>query len=256
MAFPLYNDYLVYDSGQSAYWDTQTLNTGATKVAVDPGVLRGSVVQVTFSRTQSVGVREDLAMFDLHLTVTAGAHVYTTLTDTDAGLVEGLLDTMWTTLKPSFSPHIVASGYVWRHWGADYPLGTTGLSKPSPTWRSTTRSVAGTSAANPLPDQVAESITFITASRRHWGRIYLPPLASSLTTSDGRLSNGNTDSTVAPFHTFINAANALTRQVDVLVWSPKHRGAFGVSKLQMDSTFDVIRSRRAKQTTYRKVYTS
>lgn len=256
MASPLYNKYLFYDSSMASYWDNQTLLSGSTRVSKDPGEIHGSIMTVLFSRTEATGVREDYAMFSLHLGGTLGTNTWGHLDDGLSATVEGLFDTAWTTIKAKVFSHIVLAGYQWRDYGADFPLGKTGLSKPGPVRRLTTRSVAGTGANGPLPDQVAETVTFKTASRKHWGRIYLPPLDYINQTVNARMTTAVVDTVSGAIHTFVNACNANATQIDTFVWSPKYRGQFSVTSIQMDDTFDVIRSRRAKQTTYRKEYTS
>lgn len=256
MTAPLYSKTVFYDSGMSSYWDTVTFETGTTKNAVDPGNFHGSMVSVQFSRSEAAGVREDLAQFDLHLAVAAGLGLYASLDATDAATVETALDTMWTTMKVNHSAHISLANYVWRDYGMDYPLGKTGFSKPGPVWRTTARSVAGSGAQPSLPDQVAETVTFKTPSRRHWGRIYLPNGLAANTTNEARIISGAVDIWCGAVHTFVNDLNDNARQIDTFVWSPKYRGALGIESIQMDNTYDVIRRRRAKQTTYRKVFTS
>lgn len=256
MASPLFVDTLNYDSGRSDYWNTVTVDSGTIKTARDPNVLHGSVVQMRFARSEPTGVREDLALIDLHMGIATGAGAWSELNDADAAAAEATLDTLWTTIKTLFTAHIILDSYVWRHYGADYPLGKTGLSKPSPIWRTTARTVAGTAATVTQPDQIATSVTFRTASRRHWGRVYLPALATGNSTAEGRMIAARCDTIATAFRTALVDLNDNARQCDVFVWSPKYRGQFSVSELAVDDVYDVIRSRRAKVPTYKKVFTS
>lgn len=253
---PTYTDFLVYDSGKSSYWDTVTTTTGTSRTALDPNVVKGSVVQVQFNRTEPAGVRENVALFDLHLSTNAGlGAAWSPLSTTTIASVETALDAFWTTLKVRHTPHWLLGGYVWRHFGADYPLGTTGLSKPSPIFRTTTRSVAGTSvAAAYTPDQLAQTVTFRTASRRHWGRSYMPAADATQVDQYGRLTNGYCDALAGAFDTFFSTINGLAAETHAVVWSSKYRGFFSVRQLAVDNVPDVIRRRRAYAKSYTKTY--
>lgn len=256
MAAPLYGLHAYYDSAMASYWDTQTFQTGTIKTPMDPGTFRGSICSVQFARTEAATIREDIAQFDLHLAINDGVGAFAVLDDTDSAAVESKLDTWWTSQKTAIGSHWKLNGYVWRDFGMDYPLGETGLSKPGPTRRTTSRSVAATGTEPGSPDQTSTTVTFITASRKHWGRIYLPAPANNQLGSYGRLSSASVDATCGFFHTLLNDMNDDARQIDTFVWSPKYRGALSVWKLQMDDVPDVVRRRRPKVATYRKVYTS
>lgn len=254
---PTYTPFLVYDSGKAGYWDTVTTVTGTSRAALDPGVLKGSYVQVVFNRTEAAGVRENVALFDLHFSTNAGlGAAWSPLSDTTLASVETALDAWWTTVKPNYFPHWIMGGYIWRHFGADFPLGTTGLSKPSPIYRVTTRSVAGsgTPGTNFVPDQVAASVTFRTASRRHWGRVYLPAPGPDRVTSFSRFSTTFCDAVAGAFDTLFQTVNGLPAETHPVIWSSKHRGFFMVDTLATDDVPDVIRRRRPYSRTYVKTY--
>lgn len=253
---PTYEPFLVYDSGKSAYWDTQTLSSGAVKVSTDPGTLKGSVVAVTYSRSEAVGVREDVAMWTLHMTVATGINsAWDSLTAADKVAVETILDALWTTIKVKIPAHYVLSSYVWRDFAADNPLGESGLSKPSVVNRITTRNVAGSDATGNQEDQVSCNVTFRTASRRHWGRSYLPGMGAGRLTGESRWVSADLDVIAGAFNTAFISMNGLARVVHPVVWSPKYRGFFSVETLAVDNVPDVIRSRRPKSATYIKTYT-
>lgn len=252
---PTYEPEVTYDSGNAAYWDTVTFDSGTTKHSADPGVIGGSLVQVAFTRSEAAGVREDIALFGLHLAVSPGvAGEWSELTDGTKASVETALDAWWTTCKTLYSDHIKLSEYIWRDYGADYPLGATGLSKPSPVNRRTSRTVAGTGVGTTLPDQTAMSVTFKTASRRHWGRVYLPPPQTAGLTQYSRFTSGYCDTVAGAFNTMFDTLTNLGTAVHPRVWSPKYRGMFSVAELHVDDVPDVIRSRRPKTRTYRKDY--
>lgn len=253
---PTYTDFLVYDSGKSDYWDDVTTTTGTSKTALDPHVVAGSTVQVVFNRSEPAGVRENVALFDLHLSTNAGlGAAWSPLSNTTLASVETALDAWWTTVKLQYYTHWIMGGYVWRHFGADFPLGSTGLSKPSPIFRTTVRSVAGTSGATAwLTDQTACSVTYRTASRRHWGRSYMPPPVSVNLDAFSRYTATYVDMLAGAFDTLFQTMNGLPAETHPVVWSSKYRGFFAVRQLACDNVPDVIRRRRPYSKTYTKVY--
>lgn len=256
MASPLWGNAVAIPSDNESYWNSQTFLTGTTKTVVDPSVLRGSIATMVFTRDAASGVREDVAEFSLHMGVNTGASAWASLTSAQAAAAETPLIAWWTTMKAHSTSHWAMKEIQWRDFGANNPIGESGLSKPSPIWRTTANVVAGTGAINPNPDQTAATVTFMTASRKHWGRVYAPATITSNLTAFARLSTTYVDALALATRTLLNSLNGLAAQTDVMVWSPKYRGANFIRELQVDDTPDVVRRRRAKQTTYRKQYTS
>jgi hypothetical protein len=252
---PTYTNFLAYSSDEAAYWNNVVVADGTTKASCVPTALAGSIMTCTFSRTEQTGVREDLAMFSMHLSVATGANnAWAILTASDAALVEAAFDTWWTNVKTRFHPHWLFSGYIWRNFGASFPKGKTGLSKPGPVWRQTSRNVAGTSATPSMADQSAESVTLKTASRRHWGRFYVPPSDNGTLTVYSRLTGTIVDLLADSTDTFYGTLGGLSRVVHPFVWNSKNPGMFSVSQLQVDDVPDVIRRRRPKTKTYSKTH--
>lgn len=246
---------MLYDSAKASYWNGQNFYTGTTKVAVDANLVAGSLVQVQFQRTEATGIREDVALFDLHLSMLPGGNVLSMLNDADAAIVETALDALWTTIKPRVTSHWVLSSYTWRHFSADFPLGETGLSKPGVTWRVTSRNLPGTSTATTgVPDQSSANLTFLTSSRKHWGRVYLPPVHGNDITLFSRWGTTSVDLWAGAFNTLFDTLTNNARAIHPVIYSTKYRGALHVRGLQMDDVPDVIRSRRPKTRTYRKTY--
>lgn len=247
----------IISSDAAAYWDTVVAQSGTELTAVDPGLLHLSIVTLQFTRTEPTGAGDDVGSFSLYMGLDPGTgSAMNPLTDTEAASVETILDTLWTTIKPKITSHWVHSGYVWRHTGADGPRGKTGRIKPTPAWRVTSRSAAGTGGTSTHPDQVAETVTFITPSRRHWGRVYLPAFAEGFNDQYGRILSSTVDTVAGAFHTAFASMVALTVPVVPLVWNSLNPGALCIWKLSMDDVYDVIRKRRPKHATYHKVYTS
>jgi hypothetical protein len=252
---PTYTNFLAYSSDEATYWNSVVVADGTTKVSCVPSALGGSIVQTTFSRVEATGVREDVALFTLHLAVATGSNnAWSRLNSSDAASVETQMDTLWSNMATYFTSHWALSGYVWRHFGADFPKGKTGLSKPGPIWRITSRSTAGSAVGGTLTDQTAETVTWRTASRRHWGRIYLPAIAATNLTVNSRLTPTAVDFLSARFDAAFGALNGLSRNIHPFVWNSKNPGMFSVAQLAMDDVPDVIRRRRPKQRTYLKTY--
>lgn len=256
----LWTKTLLYDNTQSAYWGTQTFDSGTTKTPHAPSEIRGSIFTVAFSRLAPTGLTEDIAEYSYHLGVDAGPGAPSApLSATQAASVETAYNSQWNTLiGPLVHPDFTLKEYQWRDYGADFPLGTTGLSKPGPVWRVTAKGSAGTGSGVRVADQNACSVTFRTSSRKHWGRIYLTGLGHSAwgATGKGRLVSTYVDGMATAHELFFNALAALPAVTNVWVWSQKYRGLLSLSEVHVDDVSDVIRSRRPKYVAYRKSFTS
>jgi hypothetical protein len=201
---------------------------------------------------------EDHAMCTFHIVNETGGVPDASWITADYTTCEARFDTWWTAIKdryPSFGP--VLAEYSWRADGPAFkPFGAS----LQPTLRITPRAVAGTAVGDPmLPPQTAVTVTEVIPStfvvedvegvgaqtRNRWGRFYLPaPAASAL--SDGRIS--------ATFMTdFADATQALYNGLvadgfPVVVYSPTIGHAWSVDEIHVDDVFDVIRSRRFRNT--------
>ena len=148
---------------------------------------------------------------------------------------------------------------AWRHFGADFPLDKNGFSKPGPYWRVLPYTVPGAATAARLPDQLALTTTFRTASRRHWGRFYaggFTALEVSADAQQGHARQTCVDQLALSMQGLLNDLYDDARKTWLVIWSPKYRGALTVNELSVDDTWDIIRSRRAKFPSYRKTYTA
>jgi len=99
----------------------------------------------------------------------------------------------------------------------------------------------GTAGTDPLPPQVAMSVTFKTQHRLRWGRFYVPGLVESSTDSSGRFTTGiMTD--------ILNATHTLTGRGgsggSLTVFSRKYWNHEDPITIQIDDIPDVIRRRR------------
>jgi hypothetical protein len=106
----------------------------------------------------------------------------------------------------------------------------------------------GTGSGLPLPPQVSISVTFRTAQRKRWGRMYLPCPTTSWLTPDGRLDT-------AACTAIANAATFLTNRAQtgcaLTVFSRTLWSHFDPETIQVDDVYDIIRRRRFSQPTFR-----
>lgn len=106
-----------------------------------------------------------------------------------------------------------------------------------------TNTVKGTDpAAATLPPQVAVTVTFQTAARRHWGRIYLGGLTYTTAVSDGRLTGATGISIGGAMKTFLT--NLITNSMPIVVFNRKTWVPQTIVGLSVDDVFDVQRRRR------------
>lgn len=109
----------------------------------------------------------------------------------------------------------------------------------------------------PMPHQVAVTHSEITTYPRHWGRAYWPALgATSSMVGGGRLSSTFVDAWATELQTVYD--NLMTAEFFPCVPTTRVNGVasrqlLGVQSIQVDNVADIIRRRRARQTTYRKV---
>lgn len=234
---------------EQAYWDGQSILTGTdVDTALSDESIDCSVLTWVFSRTTPSTFFDDYVQTSLAFVVNAAANMTSYLDASRKAQVEADAATLWGSLAGQFPSHYTLREYRWH----DY---STSWTKPGPATRVTTVASAATgSSTTCVPDQIATTVTFKTASRLHWGRMYWPQCAIAGYTSTGRLTSGGVDTFSGYIRTFLNACHADGNEP--VVRSTSHRAVLGITEFQMDNIPDVIRSRRAKQTDYRKVYTS
>jgi hypothetical protein len=161
----------------------------------------------------------------------------------DYTTLEALINTWWTSVKPLCPTWFRKARYSWHRVGP-------GVAKPNPAERilDFVSPVAGT-AGNFLPPQCASSITMRTAVRRSWGRTYLPFGKGLMAT--GRLDSADADTLATATQTLLHGAAAADFLPGVVSY---HLNSFlGTETVEVDDTVDIIRRRRWKHTTYRKL---
>jgi hypothetical protein len=246
---------VIYDSTNEAYWKTQSFWPGTQVSAVSPSELEGSQLTVQFNRTVEAGLDEDRAMFRIHLAVDAGPGANTVaLTNAQAQQVEDNFQQAWTShLGALVQNRWTQAEFVWRNFGAAYPLDETGASKPGPIWRVTPLTNPGTSIGTALPDQLAATVTYRTPSRKHWGRSYWGGLSQTAFSGEsyGKLADTYVTELAAGFHQWMDANSNEASTVNLWVWSPRHRGVLSVTQISVDDVPDIVRRRRAKNASFR-----
>jgi hypothetical protein len=256
----IYDPVIVHDTTTADYWNSQTKMSDTQMVPLAAALVTGSLMNVIFSRTVPAGAREDFAMMGFHFSVEAGPGApMSRLDSADAARVENAFDAgAWQGCYTTIANDWTLKEYNWRHFGADFPQDKNGLSKNGPIWRITPIGTTGTNTSPRLPDQVAATVTYRTASRAHWGRNYWGGFTTSSVAEAqlGHILPATVDLLAGSTHTFLNNIADDARKTNMWIWSPKYRGACAVNEISVDDTWDIIRSRRAKFPTYRKTYTS
>lgn len=155
--------------------------------------------------------------------------------DSDVDSVGDAVEGFWTAIKPLHPAAISLTELRFYNAGPDFPA-------PQLVRAVRPIAVAGTSSGLPVPPQCSTTLTLQTASRKHWGRLYLPPMVASQLTGSGRLANSNLPGWVDPFVAM--AAATAADDIVPVVWSPASGTALGITAVSMDDVVDVQRSRR------------
>lgn len=239
---------IISPTSSLTYWSTQSKEVATTVTDSGAAVTGCNRAQLVFSRTTPSGLREDVMVINAHVYKIAGPLASTFPGGADLNAAKTCLTTWWTSQKVYHSDQITFREIRWY-------LVRDDQEDSGPPVRVDAVGVAGTAAAKRAPDQLSPTITLITASRKHWGRWYLPGVTRDFyETTYGRQSTATVDTMAGYFRTL--ALDLQTTGFNVCVWSPTARSVLDVYKIQMDDVPDVQRRRRPKQPNYRKVYTS
>lgn len=165
--------------------------------------------------------------------------------------IEGCIEAWWTATKSLYSSEMTFDSMRWYDAGA-------GVVPPQPTFRVTTVESPGTGGASMMPPQISSTMTLRTGSRRHWGRMYLPPPISTeldTGTAAGRFIHSYVDQVpatwVAAFADVFEATGLIQA-----VWSPAAQSFLGISAFAADDIPDTQRRRRFATIGYRAVVDS
>ncbi len=211
-------------------------------------------LSLKFDRDAGTGATDDSAYTGFHIVkLTAGLPddewVAGDFTD-----IEALVDTWWDAIKVFYRSGTVLKQMRWYRVEPGELLG--------PPVRVLDVTVPGTADAfAQLPPQVAISITEKTSDPKSWGRIYLPSPASTILSgsNNGRMATADAgtiaDATDALYEAMITAGTPIVVYSAAKPVRSTAGGselpaiaarALGVTSIQVDDIFDVIRSRRWK----------
>lgn len=245
--------FVTYAESQASYWATQAFDADATVASSGADVLGTSRVTLSFTRGTPSGTREDRAATSFWVAKTVGASLYSKIPIAELSSLEAALDAFYASLRPTLTPDWTLVEYAWHQYDESTPRTQDGRGqKAGPAVRLTTKSLPGTSGTSTLPYQVASTVTQRTASRKHWGRSYLPGgAANSLNATTGRWTNGYVDALAGALNTLHDTWQTAGYQLGV--WSQLHPAFLTPKTIECDDIPDIIRRRRAKQSNYRKL---
>jgi hypothetical protein len=204
------------------------------------GARRATLV---LDRTLAVPADDAMNMHFDFVNYTAGAPDDTWIAS-DYTSLEARIVTWWTALVARTPTFVRLSRIAWHRVGP-------GIPHPNPAERilDLASPIVGTATAN-VPPQSACALTFRTAVRHSWGRTYYP-LASA--TTGARLPTATADDLANTTRTLL--AGAKSDDFLPVVISRRLNSALGIETVETDDVVDIIRRRRWKHTTYRKLVT-
>jgi len=233
--------------------DALTTSTGyAWNVADYTGTFELRKAQIRWGRSSGAAAGTDDAVTTHHFIKLAGGVPSATWVAADFTGIESALATFWGSIKNQYTPQIT---YKQVRWYRVVP----GVAQNGAPVRIIDPNLPGTAgvAMVQLPPQVAISVTERTSAAKSWGRFYLPNPGHGNMGTTGRIGT-------ALITQIADAADILyeaviTNGTPTVVFSaakaarPSAGGgtlpavaarALGVTDLQVDDLYDVIRSRR------------
>lgn len=195
--------------------------------------------------TGTFSVRER-GMVGMHyINITSDA-LDTTWITADFTAAESAFQTFWSAVANRIPNDVRLVEHRWYAFGP-------GVVPPNPPVRVTTLGtpIVGTQTSG-YGHQIGSTVTFRTALRRHWGRIYMPVGPANIT-AGGQFGTVIVDNLADAARTMLNAALA-SQGVIPVVYDRNRKSMFGISALEVDSVPDVQRRRRPRSTVYRKLY--
>jgi hypothetical protein len=242
-----------FPESETSFTSVATYPANVTDVVANyEGTFELRKAQIRWGRTSGEAVGADDAVTTHHFIKLVAGAPSAAWVAADFVAAEARLATFWNAIKLYWLP---GTSYKQVRW---YKAGP-GISPPQAPVRIIDPAVPGTgTVTTALPPQTALSITEKTTSAKNWGRFYLPaPGTSALASINGRL-NGTLGTIIA------DAADVLyegliTDGMPAVVYSSAKASrttagggtlaasdaiARGVTSIQVDDLFDVIRSRR------------
>ena len=224
------------------YSTSQTVTGGTSAVASGGiGVRRCAI---TIDRASQHGGADAALMHFSVLNMTSGAPD-DTWTSTDYTQAETAISAFFSSMATYWPTGYKVTIYNWYREG-------DGVVKPNPAERQTvlTTPIAGSGSGHLEAPQVATTITFRTGVRHSWGRTYFP--AVNLTgNNSGNITSGNVDAIAGYAQTMVNSLASNDLHL-VVVSKPLH-ASLNVEHVEVDDNFDIVRRRRWKSSTYKKI---
>lgn len=226
-------------------------------VATYTGAFELRKLHLQFSQADAAVPSDDVRVTTFHFAKISGGSVVDTWDGDDFTALAAAVDAMWANLKTVYPTETVLNRIkVYKDGPAIEP--------PQVPVYDASRSVAGTSTDNPLPPQVAISVTEIAGAKPNWGRFYLPSPSDTVLSTFGRLASAQHTAIANYCETFYESMKAaglhpvVYRQAlpsrqkkNGATLAARDASAWDVEKIQIDDVFDVIRSRRFKYPTLR-----
>jgi hypothetical protein len=240
---------ITHTPATASYWAAQS-KFSDTVVQAASGSLSASRATINWSRSTPAGTQEDFASFTMHFCVHVGAGSYVQLDATQKADAETDLAVFVASLRGEMSNQFTHVNTTWHDVVA-------GDQFYGPADRITANGLTGQVATSRLPDQLAVNVTLRTSSRKHWGRFYIPGIASTkFDLTYGRPTSTVCDTLATATRTLGTSLMANTAATELVVYSHQHQAVLSVDEIHCDNVADVIRRRRAKMVSYRKAFTS
>lgn len=227
--------------GQTPNYGSTQIVTGGPTAAVGSGI---GVRRASLYLDRTVAdAGADPAFMHFDFLNTTGGVPDDTWTNGDFTQMETALNAFWNSAGAYAAGGHKLTQIIWHRVG-------TGVSKPNPAERILTVAAPALGGGGALAaPQHACSITFRTGVRRSWGRTYLP--IGNTPMSAGRLSNTATDAIAGATNTLFLAA--ASNDFHPVVVSGPLASSLNIESVEVDNVTDVIRRRRWKRQTYRKI---
>jgi hypothetical protein len=227
--------------GQTPGYTSSQIVSGGSSAAVASGVgVRRATLNIDRVLSDA-GADPAVMHFDV-LNTTSGSPDDTWIT-ADYTTCENAFHTFFSAVSTKVPTGHKLSFVSWHRVG-------TGVSKPNPAERVWTdpSPITGSGGTSVIP-QAACSITFRTGVRKSWGRTYLP--VNDTFFLNMRPTNANVDLVAGAANTLLTTL--ATADMHLVVVSKPLASSLNVEQIEVDNVGDVIRRRRWKKQTYRKI---
>lgn len=209
---------------------------------------------VRFQRLTPTGTVEDFATTKLDiLNVTDGDPDDTWITG-DFTTAETALNTFFGVVMGDVPNTHTLLDYRWYAMHFNPDTSVKPFADSGPPVRVTSRNVTGTVTGTYQPYQLAQTVTWLTPHRKHWGRMYLPAPSPALIDNRGRFTSGKCVALANAADTLVGALQAAQlfpvvpiTQID----KAPFRALSNITGIQVDDIPDVQRRRRARQANIR-----